>query len=175
MAENSNTSLTIEAWAEITIKEWVKKSEALGINDGSGLAASRFVHHITGNANGDPEKIQFAFDYFLNFVDWGVGRGVSLEHRDLLISSGATTRRQKRWFTSVFYQQVKILSNILAEKYALKAAHLIINTSTYDAEGTKLDAPSENRSGTYTAIDKVSGNKKITFKQFNENRKKAGW
>jgi hypothetical protein len=132
MAENTNTSLTIDSWVEITIKEWVKKSKVLGINDGTGLEAERLLHHIIPNANGDPEKIQFAFDYYLNFVDWGVGRGIPLEYRDMLKAAGATTRRQKRWFTSVFYKQVKILSHIIAEKYALKAANLIIETGKED-------------------------------------------
>lgn len=129
MAANTNTGLTVEAWADIVIKEWIKKSQELGISPDNPLNATRFVHHVLPHANGDPEKIQFIYDYWLNFVDWGVGNGVSIEHRDMMIAAGATKRRPKQWFTSVFYVQVKILSQIMAEKYSLKAAHIIINNT----------------------------------------------
>jgi hypothetical protein len=135
MSDNTNTKLTVEAWAEITIKKWVDMAAALHINEKSPLNAERFVHHVVTNANGDPEKIQFMYDYWLNFVDWGVGKGVTIENRDTLIGALATTRRQKKWFTSVFYVEVKKLSQIVAEKYALKAANVVINSTKYDVAG----------------------------------------
>jgi len=136
MAENTNTTLTVEAWADITIKEWVKKAAALGIAPNNPISAERFVHHIITSSNGDPEKIQFIYDYYLNFVDWGVGKGVTLEHRDMLVSSGATRRQKQPWFTGVFYNQVRILTKIIAEKYSLKSAHVLISTA---AEKTNTD------------------------------------
>jgi len=126
MTENTNTKLTVKAWADITIKEWVKKAAALNISPGDPLNAERFVHHIITSSNGNPEKIQFIYEYYLNFIDWGVGKGVTLEHRDILVSTGITKRRTKKWFTDVFYTQVKILTHIMAEKYALKSAHVLI-------------------------------------------------
>lgn len=129
MDENTNTGLTVEAWADIVIKEWIKKAAELGISPTDPLNATRFVHHVLPHANSNPDRIQFVYDYWLNFVDWGVGKGVSKEHRDMMIASGATRRRPKQWFTSVFYVQVKILTQILAQKYALKAAHVIINNT----------------------------------------------
>jgi hypothetical protein len=128
MAENLNTSLTVEAWADITIKEWIKKIEALGIGQ-TGQLVSSFAHHVNTSANGIPEYIQFAFEYYGKFVDWGVGKGVTIEHRDMLMSSGAASRRQKPWYSDVFYKQLKILSHLMAEKYAQKAAKVIVTNA----------------------------------------------
>jgi hypothetical protein len=170
---NTNTTLTVEAWAEITIKEWVKKAAAMGISPDNPIAPERFVYHVIPAANGDPEKIQFMFDYYLYFVDWGVGKGVNIRNRDMLVGIGATNRRPKPWFTSVFYTQVKILTNLLAEKYALKAANVIINQSKYGEEG---HVPSPKSSGdTKEHFDRHTGEKKITKKQLLENRKNEGW
>lgn len=173
MAENINTGLTVEAWAEITIKEWVKKAQVLGVAPNNPLDAERFVHHINTAANGDPARIEFIYDYYLNFVDWGVGKGVDLEHRDMLISSGATKRRPKRWFTDVFYKQVTVLTHLLAEKYALQAAHVVVNATKFDEKGNA--APSQKKSGSSSSVDSVTGRRKITFKEFEERRKQNGW
>ncbi len=173
MVENLNTGLTVEAWAEITIKEWVKKAAALRISPTDPINAERFVLHIMSSANGNPERIQFMYDYWLNFIDWGVGKGVTLEHRDMLISSGATTRRQKPWFTSVFYTQVKILTQLMAEKYALKAAHVIVNQTKYN-NGEKAETRERSR-GETNSVDNVTGKNKITYKEFEERRKQSGW
>lgn len=127
MAENLNTELTVEAWAEITIKEWVSKAAMLGISPDDPLSLDRFVQHVITNSNGDPQRVEFAYDYYLNFIDWGVGRGVTLEDRDLMISSGATSRRPKPWFTDVFYKEIKTLAHLLAEKYKKKSTVMIIN------------------------------------------------
>lgn len=134
MSENVNIELTVEAWAEITIKEWINKAAALGIAPDDPLTLDRFVHHVITNSNGDPQRVEFAYDYYLNFVDWGVGNGVTIENRDLMIRSGATSRRPKMWFTEVFYKQVKILSHLLEEKLAKKAVVTITtNLTKYDS------------------------------------------
>lgn len=124
--DNLNIKLTVEAWTDIVIKEWVNKAAALGISPYAPLNVNRFYHHVNTNANGDPDRVEFAFDYFLNFVDWGVGKGVTLENRDMLLSTGITKRRKKPFFTNVFYKQIKVLVNLLAEKNAGKAQAAII-------------------------------------------------
>jgi hypothetical protein len=150
MAENLNTSLTVEAWAEITIKEWIKKIEALGIGQTGQLVRS-FVHHINTSANGIPELVLFAFEYYGRFVDWGVGKGVTIEHRDMMVGAGAASRRQKPWYSDVFYKQLKILTHLMAEKYAQKAANVIVLTE-------------ENWSGkTSSGSKKSSGGKRTSF------------
>lgn len=171
MAENLNTSLTVEAWADITIKEWIKKIEALGIGETGQLVRS-FTHHVNTSANGIPEYVNFAFEYYGRFVDWGVGNGMTIEHRDMLVSSGAASRRQKPWFSTVFYTQLKILSHLMAEKYAQQTAVVVINQLQLGNQ-TK---PGERTSSSSTGgIDSVTGRKKVTYKEFLERRKKSGW
>ena len=134
MAENLNTGLTVEAWAEITIKEWIKKAAALGIAPGHPLNAERFVHHIITNADGEPQRIEFMYDYYLNFVDWGVGRGVSLENRDKLAGIGAIKRRKKPWYTDVFYHEIRRLTGIITEKYSMKAVKIVVTNAIGNAK-----------------------------------------
>lgn len=126
MAEKTGFYLTTERWAEIVIKEWVNKAKALNIDPASPLHKERFLHHLNTNANGDPTRIEFAYDYYLNFVDWGVGRGVTMENRNLLFNTETSRRRKKPWFSDVFFRQVKRFTHILAEKHADKAAKAIL-------------------------------------------------
>jgi hypothetical protein len=133
MSENLNTSLTVEAWAEITIKEWIKKIEALGIGNSensTGQLVRSFAHHVNTSANGVPERVTFAFEYYGKFVDWGVGKGITIEHREML----NTKRKQKPWYSDVFYKQIKILGHLMAEKYAQKAANVIVINATKTGE-----------------------------------------
>lgn len=172
MPENLDTSLTVEAWAEITIKEWIKKVRELEIG-ATGQLVNSFYHHVNTSANGIPEYVNFAFEYYGRMVDWGIGRSVTIENRDMLVNSGASTRRQKPWFSSVFYTQLAILRHLMAEKYAQKAAVVVIN----DLQSSNKQTISTNSGKkSYSAtIDPVTGEKKITYKEFLEKRKKAGW
>jgi hypothetical protein len=124
MSENTNTNLTVETWLDLVIENWVKKATALGIHPDDPLTAQRFMHHVITDANGDPAKIQFVYDYYLNFIDWGVGKGVTISNRNYITHN----RLKKQWFTGVFYYQVKKLAEIMARKYALKSAYLFIDT-----------------------------------------------
>ncbi len=119
MSENLNISLTVEAWAEIVIKEWLKKVQALNINNTGALMAS-FENQIFSNASGDPTKVNFAFEWYGKMVDYGVGKYVSLDIRDALIAAGATRRRPKPWFTDSFYKQLEVLRHLLEEKHAYR-------------------------------------------------------
>lgn len=112
-----STLLTVEAWADITIKEWHKKIEKYGI-ESTGQLARSFVHHVMTNSGGDPTRIEFAFLYYGKFVDWGVGRGVKIGDLQAMQSGSLTKRTQKPWFTEVFYLQVRILGEELAKTNA---------------------------------------------------------
>jgi len=183
MAENLNTAITVEAWAEITIKEWQKKIKELKIGTSinkkgetvisSGQLLASFYHHINTSADGIPEYVNFAFEYYGRMIDWGVGRGVTIEHREMLISSGASDRRQKPWFSSVFYTQLKILGHLMAEKYAQQSAVVVINSLQAENKPGKSSTPGKTSSK--SSIDSVTGRKKVTHKEFLENRRKAGW
>jgi hypothetical protein len=124
-----STQLTVEAWADIVIKEWHKKVEKYGIGtskNSTGRAVQSFVHHIISNSGGDPSRIQFAFDYYLMFVDWGVGKGVKIPDLTAMQAGNMTRRKQKPWFTEVFYLQVRILAQELAKTNSENFAALIV-------------------------------------------------
>lgn len=126
--KTNGINLTVEAWAEIVVKEWVKKAAALGISPDNPLSQQRFLQHVITNSDGDPTRVEFTFDFYLKFVDWGTGRGVNFENRDILISQGLTKRRPKPWYTDVFYKQVAVLGHLLAEKYAIRSQFIIKTT-----------------------------------------------
>lgn len=106
-----NKNETLEAWADITIKEWRLKLQEIGAVDTQTLIES-FVHHIVGSADGDIHRITFAFEFYGVFVHLGVGRGVEYEE----VNSSART--VKEWINDVYYENVGALRHILVEKYA---------------------------------------------------------
>lgn len=118
MAENLDLKLTLEAWAEITIKNWLDKVIQLNLIHSRDLFNS-FSMHIYTNANGDPTKVEFAFLYYGKFIDMGVGRGAPL---------GSGLRRPKQWYNKQFGKEIGRLREILGKKYAEKAAFAVIDT-----------------------------------------------
>jgi len=133
MNSNTNISLTVEAWADIVIKEWIKKVEALNIGN-TGLLVNSFVNTIYTAANGDPGRIVFAFEYYGRFVDYGVGRYVRLDDRDGMIAAGLTRRRPKQFFSDTFYKQLEILRHLLEEKYLKKLDSLVVRNYNDNAD-----------------------------------------
>jgi hypothetical protein len=107
---------TVQAWADIVIKEFDNKVRLLHIHEGE-LVRS-FVTHVLWHAGGNLQRVEFAFEYYGKFVDMGVGRGVNLQNRDAMIGAGATSRRPKPWFTDTFYKQLAVLRGILSERLA---------------------------------------------------------
>lgn len=175
MSDNTNLSLTIEAWAEIVIKTWLEKIIRLNINYSHSLYNS-FAHHVITNANGDPERIEFAFLYYGKFVDMGVGNGVTKSDATELMSAHMGGRRAKPWYSKTFYHQLQILRELLAEKYALKASQVImINLETFDSEGNKPSATHKASGARKTSVDRTTGKKKVSYQEFEQNRKNNGW
>nr|WP_321357177.1 hypothetical protein [uncultured Draconibacterium sp.] len=169
MADNTNLGLTVEAWADIVIERWEQKIERLGIMSTGALLRS-FYHTVQTQSNGDPELIIFTFEYYGKFVDMGVGRGVTVEEVEF------SNRRPKAWYSKVFFSQLEKLKELLAAKYARKAQlEIITNVEKFDEEGKKLAAKHSSGSSRSSSIDSVTGNKKITFKEFQERRKQNGW
>ena len=128
MSENTNIGITVESWAKIVIERWEQKIQALRIgrySSGKLLAsilANDFSRQIQRDANGNPEKIIFAFEYYGKFIDMGVGRGVKMDKVE------GSNRKRKPWYSKVFFGQVKELSRILAEKYAQKGQLSIVTS-----------------------------------------------
>ena len=128
MNNNETTKHTVEAWADIVVKEWLKKARAMEIHEGHLLTS--FMSHVISNSDGDPTRVHFAFAWYGNMVNWGVGKGVSIKDRDTMISAGLTSRRPKPIISDVFYKQLAILRYLLEEKGLLNMEKLIVQTAT---------------------------------------------
>lgn len=103
-------------WADNVLRLFDQKVRALGIHEGRLL--SSFESHVYWHSGGDLNKVQFAFEYYGRFVDWGVGRGVTAKERSNLVALGLTKRRKKPWFSTVFYKQIPQLRQIIEERLA---------------------------------------------------------
>jgi hypothetical protein len=131
--ENLNMHETAIAWADITIMIFEEALDKLHANFSYQLADS-FVHHVHTAANGNPDRIDFAYKYYGKFVDMGVGGNIDLDNRDSMVSSGLTTRRQKPWYSKNFFYQVRRIGEILSQKYAQKSAIIIVTNIDDNAE-----------------------------------------
>jgi hypothetical protein len=170
MEVTNNIRLTVEDWAIIVIKEWLKMARALNMKLEDPNTTERFRYFLTPQANGDIERITFTFDYYLKFVNWGVGKGVDIRNRDTLALAGLTKRRKKPWYDDVFPKQLFILSHLLAERYSQRAIALIkTGLGSYDSSGNLIKSASK------PGKSSSSSSGKITYKQFQANRKKQGW
>lgn len=115
---------TVQAWADIVLKEFDKKVRMLHIHEGN--LVNSFIAHVLWHAGGDLQRVEFAFEYYGKFVDMGTGRGVNMNNRDAMIGVGATTRRPKPWFTDTFYKQLAVLRGILSERLAQNTQLMIV-------------------------------------------------
>jgi len=121
MANNTDIRLTLEAWAKITVNNWLHKIDQLQIRNTSQLFNS-FVHHVITSAGGDVARIEFAFNFYGKFIDMGVGRGTDIS------DVGNTNRKPKKWYSKTMYAELKKLNEILSLKYTRKGALAIIET-----------------------------------------------
>lgn len=120
MTRNININKTVEAWADIVIKNWRRKITELDIGVTGSLFDS-FQSEVISQSGGNPEKIEFMFNYYGRFVDMGVGRGVYAGN-----PGNVTTRRKaKKWYSSILYGQTAKLSELLAEKYSIIGGAII--------------------------------------------------
>lgn len=127
---------TVSAWAEIVIKEWLQKISAFNIGDTGALAQS-FMHHVYWHAGGDLQKIEFAFKFYGRFVDWGVGKGVSLSGWKALTNFDMTARRPKPWFSDVFYKQKERLLHLLSERMGEKLQVMVVRSISDDGDASQ--------------------------------------
>jgi len=133
---NRNMNETARIWAEIVLKMWENTIAERHIGKTNVLVNSLYFH-VHSHANGNPERIDFFFEYYGKFVDMGVGKHVSLEDQDSLRALGRNNRKKKPWFSEIFYWQVNRLREIMAEKYAEKAAITVVSYLNSDIISTK--------------------------------------
>ncbi len=119
---NTNINLTVEAWADIVIDNWLDNLAKLRIGYYFQLEQT-LTHEILGSGTGRlPTAVQFSFPLYGKFVDMGVGRGVKLED----VKSSDNNRRPKKWYSRTFYSESLKLASILGEKYAQLGAIAIV-------------------------------------------------
>ena len=123
MNQNIDLKLTLEAWAEFVVEKWLVKMQTMRIGSSYQLADS-FVHQVIMDAGGNPQKIDFMFNYYGKFVDMGVGKGRKLDSAKVITT--INSRRSKPWYSKTFASQVTVLNRILAEKYAYKGMLTVI-------------------------------------------------
>lgn len=123
MANNLDINKTLEAWSDILIKNWRHKITILNIGITERLYDS-FEFEIISQAQGNPERIDFTFEYYGRFVDMGVGKEVYVGNP----GNVKTSRKPKRWYSKVWYNQAQKLSEILSEKYGILGACIIRET-----------------------------------------------
>lgn len=114
---------TIQAWAEIAIKEWIQKISSLGIGHTDQLVDS-LAHTAYTNSGGDISRVVFLFNYYGKFVEMGVGRAIPYDWA----GSSSVQRTPKPWYTRTFRAEVHRLRELLQEKYANDYKRVIVAT-----------------------------------------------
>jgi hypothetical protein len=122
--EKWNKYETFKAWADIVIERWELRVIQLGVIDSRELLNS-FHSQVVKDANGNPEKIEFTFAYYGQFLDMGVAKYAPF---------GSGKRTAKPWYSKVFFGQVQRLGEIIAQKTGEEAELTIIRYITDDSE-----------------------------------------
>lgn len=151
MSDNTNIGITVEEWARIVIERWENRITTLNIKQ-TGQLLKSFTHFINTQANGDPERITFAFEYYGKFVDMGVGKGTTINQ------VGSTNRKPKPWYSKIFWSQFEKLKEILVEKYQMAGQMTIISgVEEFNMDGSRISGGSHPGKHSYG-----SGSKKRT-------------
>jgi FixJ family two-component response regulator len=71
-------------------------------------------------------KVRFLFKGYGLYVNYGVGREITALRKRWSEGDDLEKRRKdKRWYSSVIYREVHVLSRILADKYSKESARTI--------------------------------------------------
>ncbi len=109
---------SMQQWADIVIERWEKRISRLKIHSTGALAKS-FTSAVETDAQGNPQKVLFTFNYYGRFVDMGVGRGVPIA------KVPESKRTPKPWYNRTFFIEVHKLAEIFADRYGRTAANAI--------------------------------------------------
>jgi hypothetical protein len=133
MNDNLNMYETADAWADIVLTIWEEQIKNYELTDTNYLVQS-LDQHVNLHSNGNPDRIDFFYKYYGKFADMGVGNGVNLNNQEALLAMKKIDRKPKPWFTDTFFYQVRVLGEIMAKKYAEKAAISIVKNIDDNAE-----------------------------------------
>ena len=107
-----NANDTIAAWADVVIKMWRDRITELPVMDTRQLYES-FVMHVTRQAGGDLSKIEWMFNQYGIYQNYGKG-------------SGQTNREKKVWYSATFFREVMKLNEYLAFWYGQQSKLIVL-------------------------------------------------
>jgi len=112
----NNPKYTIDyaKWAEIVIQKWEFNIAQKNLIYSGDLLRS-FEQTVQAEAGGSAALISFAFKYYLRMLDMGVSRGHPV----------SDPRKRQAVYTRTLYAEFYRLSELLAEKYAIRGAVMI--------------------------------------------------
>lgn len=121
-----------EKWLEVLSKRFEKKQIKLKIGETLKLRKSLIKFgNLLLNSNGDPAKIEIAFEWYGRMVDMGVGRGTSLdgvgEDRRVRQKSEAlkNSRKPKKWYSVTMAAELHTLSKLMAENFGIQTLQMV--------------------------------------------------
>lgn len=122
MANDANLNTFIDSWSETVLKMWRGKMLALNVYDEGKLYES-LKDYVGGKTGEIYSKIVFEYLEYGIYVDIGTGREVSRGNSgDLGFSP---KRKQKQWYSKVFYREVMKLKEYMAYRVGAEAAGMI--------------------------------------------------
>ena len=112
--------ISLNDFARFLIEKWQTKITILGITDSRDLLNS-FTAEVFRNSAGNPERIQFVFNYYGKFLDMGVS-GTGSRKKN---TQQKHYRTKYPWYSSIFARQVRRLADLMAKQYGYESVTTI--------------------------------------------------
>jgi hypothetical protein len=118
-----NPNDTIAAWADVVVKMWRDRITEIPVMDTQSLYNS-FVMHVTRQAGGDLSKIEWMFNQYGIYQNYGKGSG-----------GDNAKRERKRWFSTTFFREVMKLKEYLQFWYSENSKLIVLES--FGSTGTQ--------------------------------------
>jgi hypothetical protein len=109
-----DASATIAAWADVVIKMWRDRITEIPVMDTQQLFNS-FQLHVIKQANGDLQRIEWMFNKYGIYQNYGKGS-----------FNNATNREEKKWYSATFFREVMKIKEYMAFWYAENASMVVM-------------------------------------------------
>lgn len=128
-AQATSAAFAMQRWAEITHERLVESYMKKVKHEGQGLESISSIVNVSESGG----SATFYYNYYLMFVDMGVGRGVKIDDvrenkiaRALEGSGAGSKRKAKKWYSPVIGREYFKLGPILQDIYGNKAIKTVI-------------------------------------------------
>lgn len=109
----------VKRWAEFTLLKIHERIKKLKVHDTGTLQAS-INAVVKETSKGDTQLIRFFHEFYGAFVEWGVGRGVSVKSKkedyQYYKTLGNKGRRPRPWGGRILWYQEKRLAELASEE-----------------------------------------------------------